>query len=69
LLSLSGCCSETKVSEQLHYLRDPRLLNDTNIAAAPEAVKVIHVERLMIQDETADMPIAKKEAWHKKNTA
>jgi len=37
------------------YLKDPRILNDPDMAGALEPIKEIHAIRLMLQDERAGM--------------
>ena len=51
------------------YMRDPRMLNDPDMAGALEPVREIHAIRLMIQDETAGMTAVEKEAYNKKCVA
>jgi hypothetical protein len=45
------------------YYKDPRFLNDPDMAEALEPIKEIHAARLMLQDETAGMTTAEKVAF------
>jgi hypothetical protein len=49
------------------YLKDPRILNDPDMAGALEPIKEIHAIRLKIQDETAAMSTAEKIAFLNKD--
>jgi len=51
------------------YLRDPRMLEDPDMAGALEPVKEIHAIRLMIQDESAGMTATEKAAYNKQCVA
>ena len=51
------------------YLNDSRLLNDPQMSGALEPVREIHAARLMLQDETAEMTMAERTAYHKQSVA
>jgi hypothetical protein len=50
------------------YMKDPRLLNDPDMAGALEPIKEIHAIRLKIQDETAGMSAAEESEYHREKT-
>jgi hypothetical protein len=50
------------------YMKDPRILNDPDMAGALEPIKEIHAIRLKIQDETAGMSVAEESEYHRKKT-
>jgi hypothetical protein len=49
------------------YLKDPRLLNDPDMAGAMKPIKEIHAIRLMLQDETAGMTTAERVEYYNKS--
>ena len=48
------------------YMKDPRIVNDPDMAGALEPIIEIHAIRLMIQDETEGMTTAEQEALSRK---
>jgi hypothetical protein len=51
------------------YMTDPRILDDEEMMAAPEPVREVHAARLKIQDETAGMSAAERNAYYQKKSA
>jgi hypothetical protein len=48
------------------YMKDPRIVDDPEIAAASDMIKEIYAIRLRIQDQTAGMTPDQLEKYHRK---